>query len=132
MAGMSRLHLVHDSGPVFVLHRPDLRPDLNPFRQYIERGIVRHLAEPPRQVDRKGRKTLGKLAFDAADKTEAETVVAEIVGIDGRIETPEAMIVAVQRRRMQQVAVLRSEAHTSELQSPMRLSYAVLCLKKQT
>src|SRR3546814_959420 len=26
---------------------------------------------------------------------------------------------------------LRSEEHTSELQSPMRISYAVICLKKQ-
>src|SRR3546814_6988998 len=29
-------------------------------------------------------------------------------------------------------AVARSEEHTSELQSPMRISYAVFCLKKQT
>src|SRR3546814_9505667 len=29
-------------------------------------------------------------------------------------------------------AVLRSEEHTSELQSLMRISYAVLCLKKKT
>src|SRR3546814_7412390 len=29
-------------------------------------------------------------------------------------------------------AVLRSEEHTSELQSLMRLSYAVFCLKKKT
>src|SRR3546814_3045953 len=28
-------------------------------------------------------------------------------------------------------AMLRSEAHTSELQSLMRISYAVFCLKKQ-
>src|SRR3546814_4804404 len=28
--------------------------------------------------------------------------------------------------------ILRSEAHTSELQSLMRLSYAVFCLKKKT
>src|SRR3546814_9371518 len=28
--------------------------------------------------------------------------------------------------------VLRSEEHTSELQSLMRISYAVFCLKKQT
>src|SRR3546814_5641068 len=27
---------------------------------------------------------------------------------------------------------LRSEEHTSELQSPMRISYAVFCLKKNT
>src|SRR3546814_8960371 len=31
-----------------------------------------------------------------------------------------------------QVTVLRSEEHTSELQSLMRISYAVFCLKKQT
>src|SRR3546814_3761894 len=29
-------------------------------------------------------------------------------------------------------ALLRSEEHTSELQSLMRISYAVLCLKKKT
>src|SRR3546814_6931846 len=32
----------------------------------------------------------------------------------------------------ERVAFLRSEEHTSELQSLMRISYAVLCLKKQT
>src|SRR3546814_5805955 len=31
----------------------------------------------------------------------------------------------------QHAAVLRSEEHTSELQSLMRISYAVLCLKKK-
>src|SRR3546814_7587211 len=30
------------------------------------------------------------------------------------------------------VAGFRSEEHTSELQSPMRISYAVFCLKKKT
>src|SRR3546814_9437604 len=30
------------------------------------------------------------------------------------------------------VAVIRSEEHTSELQSLMRISYAVFCLKKKT
>src|SRR3546814_5240263 len=33
-------------------------------------------------------------------------------------------------RRVWSVAVARSEEHTSELQSLMRISYAVLCLKK--
>src|SRR3546814_10969339 len=32
----------------------------------------------------------------------------------------------------QLAAVVRSEEHTSELQSLMRISYAVFCLKKQT
>src|SRR3546814_7627005 len=36
------------------------------------------------------------------------------------------------RRDDQQGAVLRSEEHTSELQSLMRTSYAVFCLKKKT
>src|SRR3546814_3434855 len=31
-----------------------------------------------------------------------------------------------------EAAVLRSEEHTSELQSLMRISYAVFCLKKKT
>src|SRR3546814_10618578 len=35
------------------------------------------------------------------------------------------------RHRSRQLAVLRSEEHTSELQSLMRISYAVLCLKKK-
>src|SRR3546814_3403545 len=35
-------------------------------------------------------------------------------------------------RRDEENAQLRSEEHTSELQSLMRISYAVLCLKKKT
>src|SRR3546814_1943122 len=32
---------------------------------------------------------------------------------------------------VERVAAMRSEEHTSELQSPMRISYAVFCLKKK-
>src|SRR3546814_10810518 len=35
------------------------------------------------------------------------------------------------RRRMAETGTLRSEEHTSELQSLMRISYAVFCLKKK-
>src|SRR3546814_8507227 len=35
------------------------------------------------------------------------------------------------RARAEGVQVLRSEEHTSELQSLMRISYAVFCLKKK-
>src|SRR3546814_5948639 len=38
---------------------------------------------------------------------------------------------AVRRRAVGEVAVDRSEEHTSELQSLMRISYAVFCLKKK-
>src|SRR3546814_4378804 len=34
--------------------------------------------------------------------------------------------------RADRTAILRSEEHTSELQSLMRISYAVFCLKKKT
>src|SRR3546814_1493364 len=34
-------------------------------------------------------------------------------------------------RRVEQICNLRSEEHTSELQSLMRISYAVFCLKKK-
>src|SRR3546814_8053505 len=43
------------------------------------------------------------------------------------IHTPESMGEAEAARRR-----LRSEEHTSELQSLMRISYAVFCLKKKT
>src|SRR3546814_9360676 len=36
------------------------------------------------------------------------------------------------RQLRQQFGAIRSEEHTSELQSLMRISYAVFCLKKQT
>src|SRR3546814_4566488 len=38
---------------------------------------------------------------------------------------------ASQLRRRARLAVARSEEHTSELQSLMRISYAVFCLKKK-
>src|SRR3546814_1492112 len=46
-------------------------------------------------------------------------------GMDCRLDSP---------RSLQQVVDegVRSEEHTSELQSLMRISYAVFCLKKQT
>src|SRR3546814_4773519 len=34
--------------------------------------------------------------------------------------------------RLRKLAILRSEEHTSELQSLMRISYAVFCLKNKT
>src|SRR3546814_3485318 len=39
---------------------------------------------------------------------------------------------AILRQKLVALAAHRSEEHTSELQSLMRISYAVFCLKKQT
>src|SRR3546814_20796846 len=42
-----------------------------------------------------------------------------------------AVAAKVRRRSFEQWQCLRSEEHTSELQSLMRISYAVFCLKKK-
>src|SRR3546814_2239658 len=59
-----------------------------------------------------------------------------IPALDGR--TPEALVksgkAGAVRDYLDHLALggfARSEEHTSELQSPMRISYAVLCLKKK-
>src|SRR3546814_6380219 len=44
----------------------------------------------------------------------------------------DAFAVAQRRDRIDEAACARSEEHTSELQSLMRISYAVFCLKKKT
>src|SRR3546814_2580286 len=51
-------------------------------------------------------------------------------GMDVRDGLQEA--IDVHRLAQQRQAGLRSEEHTSELQSLMRISYAVFCLKKKT
>src|SRR3546814_2639774 len=53
------------------------------------------------------------------------------VGIGGSALGPHLLIDALGRQAGRyDVAVVRSEEHTSELQSLMRISYAVFCLKK--
>src|SRR3546814_10323033 len=43
-----------------------------------------------------------------------------------------ALVVGVTELRLLDLLATRSEEHTSELQSLMRISYAVFCLKKKT
>src|SRR3546814_4707968 len=51
--------------------------------------------------------------------------------IDHQMSPAPAGLIEVQHR-IQQPGAHRSEEHTSELQSLMRISYAVFCLKKKT
>src|SRR3546814_7694001 len=51
------------------------------------------------------------------------------VGDDPRLDQPDADL--VERRAEESQVRVRSEEHTSELQSLMRISYAVFCLKKK-
>src|SRR3546814_3818699 len=50
-----------------------------------------------------------------------------VIGIVAGVGIGGSLIYALQQRQ----PVARSEEHTSELQSLMRISYAVFCLKKQ-
>src|SRR3546814_8697912 len=56
-------------------------------------------------------------------RVDVEEGVAHLVGVAHRVEDEELRLRAEER-------LLRSEEHTSELQSLMRISYAVFCLKK--
>src|SRR3546814_5434711 len=49
-----------------------------------------------------------------------------------RVKAPTSPGYAETRKLMRELNLHRSEEHTSELQSLMRISYAVFCLKKKT
>src|SRR3546814_2038412 len=57
----------------------------------------------------------------------------ELAAIDASIRQADAELSAARRRRLPTLSLVadRSEEHTSELQSLMRISYAVFCLKKK-
>src|SRR3546814_6065136 len=55
-----------------------------------------------------------------------------IVGAISRADMPDARSFRAASIRLGVMTFLRSEEHTSELQSLMRISYAVFCLKKKT
>src|SRR3546814_2716683 len=67
-------------------------------------------------------------------------ILDELRGAIGRVGGPDASLrlhlnvlpLFAQQRLFPRLPDLRSEEHTSELQSLMRISYAVFCLKKQT
>src|SRR3546814_2418821 len=65
------------------------------------------------------------LAIALASRTDAARALKE-AGV-----TPQALEHAIQDLRKGRTADSRSEEHTSELQSLMRTSYAVFCLKKK-
>src|SRR3546814_6569885 len=76
-------------------------------------------------------------AYDLTDR--AYTVVGEVTaGVrKGSVFSKEASQTKIYRELWERAeklgadAVIRSEEHTSELQSLMRISYAVFCLKKK-
>src|SRR3546814_8203436 len=81
-------------------------------------GVARELVDPGRLLGREvgGAKNLA-LTEDRPD--------------DAHDPPPSLFISAAAARSFVTMASGRSEEHTSELQSLMRISYAVFCLKKQ-
>src|SRR3546814_4247737 len=69
-----------------------------------------------------GRGRIGLVAGDAADPEPTGAVDAGVV----------AALLGHARQHLRTERARRSEEHTSELQSLMRISYAVFCLKKKT
>src|SRR3546814_5997182 len=65
---------------------------------------------------------LRQLLLDRVDRVEHGAARGDVVRL--RVD-------GIARQRAQRLAGERSEEHTSELQSLMRISYAVFCLKKK-
>src|SRR3546814_7870727 len=70
-----------------------------------------------------------------ADKRHTRSAIGDAISTLG-VEQPAADHAAARRSSRSQISTSadtrRSEEHTSELQSLMRISYAVFCLKKKT
>src|SRR3546814_7095525 len=62
----------------------------------------------------------------ALSAAEAETLFAVIAELKAR-----GVAIVYISHRLEELKRIRSEEHTSELQSLMRISYAVFCLKKK-
>src|SRR3546814_5560347 len=99
----------------------ELRTPLNAiigFSEIMEQGLFGPLGNPQyREYSEDIRRSASHLLSIISDILDLSKIEA------GRMELQEEMI---------DVAYVRSEEHTSELQSLMRISYAVVCLKKKT
>src|SRR3546814_3974267 len=71
-----------------------------------------------------------ELRLQALPEARVRPVVRVLVG--RHLQVVAAELRAAQRAERKAEVVARSEEHTSELQSLMRSSYAVFCLKKKT
>src|SRR3546814_9388754 len=104
---------------------PAFRAPMSGFASLPDRGEL--LAyEPVRQVKHKGAYTAYPVAISEAHALRAMQS-GEMV-----VNAPNGEPIRLKYERHEESADGRSEEHTSELQSLMRISYAVLSLKKKT
>src|SRR3546814_6982397 len=88
-------------------------------------GLRLHYRDyPGRDADADGRPPIVCLPGLTRNARDFEALADRLAG--------EWRVIAVDLRGRGESAYARSEEHTSELQSLMRISYAVFCLKKKT
>src|SRR3546814_3369840 len=76
------------------------------------------------------RALLSPAARAASTKSESRSFLIRMISLD-RMSGYSALFFSAHTAEMFRKANYRSEEHTSELQSLMRISYAVFCLKKK-
>src|SRR3546814_7690419 len=89
-----------------------------------------------RALEELGRQTAGLLNFQSVEPEVYPVQIAfNVIPHGGDFDTngytSEEMKLVHETRKILGDATIRSEEHTSELQSLMRISYAVFCLKKK-
>src|SRR3546814_9914200 len=97
----------------------------------VQRGLVDRLL-PHSAVERSNRlaRLAGQAQLALGDDRHARAQVGDVLD-DMRGQDHHHLITDLGQQVEEAVALLRSEEHTSELQSLMRSSYAVFCLKKK-
>src|SRR3546814_8277710 len=98
---------------------------------YASEGLPSFVADMGQQIDR----SLQFFFSAVTQYTHIDQIIlaggcAQIDGLDAQIQE-RLQVPTVIARPFAQMSVSRSEEHTSELQSLMRISYAVFCLKKK-
>src|SRR3546814_966531 len=100
-----------------------------PMTHRIEQLVFRH---PPAVVeDDHHRMLTGHIANDVDGVRASGNAVVDQIGNRSFERVPKVPHRFGKAGRARRMTAIRSEEHTSELQSLMRISYAVFCLKKK-